>query len=128
MARGELISADEVAARAAEAAEERGRALAAFGLRLEEDEDAPPAQEPPEFYLRTECVPLFSLWREVQTQWRHSFAGPSGLDYSGVEAYMRMSHNPLRRDPETIQMLRAMERATLVAFAEQRAASKGMAS
>jgi hypothetical protein len=121
MARGDLISADEVAARAAEAAEERRRALAAFGMRLEEEDEEVEAPGPPEFHLLTECVPVFTLWRDVQTQWRHSFVGPSGMDYASVEAYMRMSQNPLRRSAETIHLLRVMERATLAVAAEKRA-------
>jgi hypothetical protein len=118
MARGDLITEEEAASRAKEASEERARAWAAFGYRLEEEEVG---KEIPEFYLLPESIPIYRLWCDVQTQWRQSMNGDTGLDYSGVEAYMRMSQNPLRRSAETIHLLRVMESATLRVAAERRA-------
>ncbi|MCU0963533.1 MAG: DUF1799 domain-containing protein [Burkholderiaceae bacterium] len=121
MALGELLSQDEADARAEEDAAERARALAAFGMRLE---DEAPAQELPGFHLLPECVPVFQLWRNVQTQWRVGMMGPTGLDYAGVEAYMRMARTQLRREADTIELLRAMEVATLKVYAERRAEAR----
>jgi hypothetical protein len=120
MALGELMSEDEADARASAEAADLAAAWAAFGVQPE----APQDKDVPAFHLLPECVPLFGLWQEVQTQWRIGFAGPTGMDYGAVEAYMRMSHNPLRRDPTTIGYLRGMERAAMKVFAEKRAEAR----
>lgn len=121
MARGELISADEADARASAKASELDAAWAAFGVQNEATQES---EDFPEFHLLPECVPMFMLWQEVQTQWRSGMGGPTGMDYSGVEAYMRMAHNSLRRDPETIHMLRGMERAALKVYGEKQAEAR----
>lgn len=111
------MSPDEADARVESEAAERAAAWAAFGVRIEDEAPA----EVKEFHLLPECVPVFDLWCMVQTQWRVGFEGRTGMDYGAVEAYMRMSHNPLRRDPTTIHCLRVMEHAVLDVYAEQRA-------
>lgn len=117
MARGELMSQDEADARVESKAAELAAAWAAFGIRIEDEAQA---DDLPAFYLLPDCVPVFNLWCDVQTQWRLGFRGPSGMDYAAVEAYLRMSNSPLRRDPMTIQHLRGMESAALAVFAAKR--------
>lgn len=90
---------------------ERDDALAAFGLRL----DAPAPQLEP-FHLWPEHVPALVLWTAVQTQWRHGFDGPTGLDYAGVRVVMRHQRAPRERFDE----LQIMERAALAEWASQR--------
>lgn len=120
MALGELMSEDEADARASAEAAELDAAWAAFGVQRE----APQDRDVLAFHLLPECVPVFQLWQQLQTQWRIGFAGPTGMDYGAVEAYLRMSHNPLRRDPTTIGYLRGMESAALKVFAEKRAEAR----
>lgn len=115
------MSEDEADARASAEAEELDAAWARFGVERVGQESTKDVQA---FHLLPECVPVFALWQELQTQWRIGFAGPTGMDYSAVEAYMRMSHNPLRRDSTTIGYLRTMERAALKVFAEKRAEAR----
>ena len=64
---------------------------------------------------------MLDLWFRVQTQWRVGMGGPSGLDYQGVEACIRMSHlaGP-RRVPALLAELQIMERAALAAWADMR--------
>ena len=66
MARGELMSEEQVDARIESDAAERAAAWAAFGVAIEPE--AP--RDVTDFHLLPECVPLFALWQEVQTQWR----------------------------------------------------------
>lgn len=116
LARGELTfgAGSEDADRTA-----RDEALAAFGLVLEGE--AAVAQDPP-FHLWPEHVPALELWGAVQTQWRHGFAGPVGLDYAGVEAALRLQSTPRSERGERFAELRIMERAALEEWARRRAA------
>jgi len=57
----------------------------------------------------------------VQTQWRMSMNGITGLDYSAVEAVFRLRRRRLRK--EVFEGLQVMEGAVLSALAEQRAQS-----
>ena len=59
------------------------------------------------------------LFLRVQTQWRHGFNGPTGLDYQGVEAAMRMAR--VARTVELFEGLQVMEFAALKAFQERAA-------
>lgn len=98
--------------------DEQDAALAAFGLRLDDD-DAHTRDRT--FHLWPEHRRVLDLWFRVQTQWRVGMAGPTGLDYQGVEAAIRMSRlaGP-RRVPVLLADLQIMERAALAAWAEQR--------
>ena len=89
-------------------------ALAAFGLVA--DRPAVPADEP--FYLWPELAAGFELWTRLQTQWRVGMAGPTGLDYSGVAAVMRMLGLRPKVQRERLWQIQAMERAALDFWAE----------
>lgn len=91
-------------------------ALAAFGLAA----DAPVVAGDPPFYLWPEHVPAFEAWACIQTQWRESMDGRTGLDYAGVEAWLRLSGLPARRHRERFAQLQVMERAALAAWREMR--------
>lgn len=90
-------------------------ALAAFGLVAEGC--AVPRDEP--FYLAPELAPAFELWTQVQTQWRIGLAGPTGLDYCGVEAVMRIQGLRPKVQRERLWQIQAMERAALGYWAEK---------
>lgn len=83
-------------------------ALAAFGLVLDDDPDDP------RFCLWSENREALHFWLGVQTQWRVGMGGATGLDYAGVEAYLRMRsvRAPARRARLLLE-LQLMERATL---------------
>ena len=62
---------------------------------------------------------VWTLWLDVQTQWRSGMAGRTGLDYAGVRVVVdrRM---PRRQRGEAFDALCSMERAALRAWGEQR--------
>lgn len=84
-------------------------ALAAFGLVADVGDSGPPL-----FHLWPEHREALDFWFGVQTQWRVGMAGATGLDYAGVEAYLRMRQvaAPARR-VRLLHELQVMERATL---------------
>lgn len=57
------------------------------------------------------------LFVRVQTQWRHGFNGPTGLDYQGVEAAMRMAG--VAQNVELFDGLQIMEFEAIKAFQER---------
>lgn len=96
-------------------------ALVALGLTQDagaNDPDAPPSQK---CYLWPCNVLAFNVWTQIQTQWRTSaMGGRVGLDYAGVEAWLR-SRPGLRprARKELMQGLQAMELSALNAWAQQ---------
>jgi len=70
-----------------------------------------------EFGLWPENVPVWTLWQSVQTQWRIGMGGPTGLDYAGIEALMRMRNVSRAERPELIEGLQVMEVVALEEFA-----------
>lgn len=59
-----------------------------------------------------------TMFTRVQTQWRYGFAGPTGLDYSGVESCLRMAD--VTNTPALFGGLQIMEVAALREMAAQR--------
>lgn len=114
MARGELCAEGEVDARDSALDE----AAAAFGIVIESEPEPLPDCEA--FYLWPELVPTMRLWRAVQTQWRISHNGPTGLDYAGVEVVMRRNGIRGQAADEMFGQLQAAERATLDVWAEKK--------
>lgn len=98
-------------------------AATALGIQVldpDEDDDAP---EPPQdkCYLWPCNVRMYDLWCELQTQWQCSMRGREGLNYDSVIRYLReVAHIRPRRLPEVMECIRAMERAALEAWDEQR--------
>jgi len=70
-----------------------------------------------EFGLWPENVPAWNLWLACQTQWRIGMGGPTGLDYAGIEALMRMRNVSRAERPELIEGLQVMEVVALEEFA-----------
>lgn len=105
LARGELTLASD----ADEPPSDLDEALAAFGLVADDGDDGPPL-----FHLWPEHREALDCWFGIQTQWRVGMAGATGLDYAGVEAYLRlrMVRAPARR-VRLLHELQVMERATL---------------
>jgi len=114
-ARGELRTDDDTEPRPEDLA---SAALAAFGLFAEGGAEAAVRDEP--FYLWPEHVAALQLWGAVQTQWRVGMAGPTGLDYVGVEALLRLRGIRGRERVERFAELQAMERAALEEWARRR--------
>lgn len=74
----------------------------------------------PPFHLWPEHVPAIELWGAVQTQWRHGFNGPTGLDYAGVRIVIAQRPKWRRRGRRLFGELQIMERATLEEWARRR--------
>jgi hypothetical protein len=73
------------------------------------------------FYLWPCNLPAWNLFWDVQTQWRHGFNGPTGLDYQGVTAWMQANAIPGEQWAELLCGVRACERARLEVWADMRA-------
>lgn len=72
-------------------------------------------------YLWPCNVPAWEHWQAVQSQWRVGMGGATGLDYAGVIAYLREYVRNAKTRRETLDGIRAAERATLDVWAAQRA-------
>jgi len=93
---------------------------------LEQDLEAWGA--PPEVLAQIEQAQAFEVWPEnvlpiqifmrLQTQWRHGFSGPTGLDYTGVRAGLAMMG--VEATAGLFEDLQTMERATLALWSEVR--------
>lgn len=73
------------------------------------------------FYLWPENLDAWRFFRGVETQWRHGFAGPTGLDYAGVQTLMDRARVHPRHQRRMWQKVWAMERGALTGWAELRA-------
>jgi len=118
LARGELITQDS--SEDESAGVQIDDALAAFGLYREDDIAPTPAAQD-DFHLWPEHLSALRLWGAVQTQWRHGFAGATGLDYAGVGYVLQRWRAGRSEADRLFGELQIMERATLIAWAERRA-------
>ena len=94
-------------------------AARAFGIRLEGPPPDSPELELVEVWA--EHWPAVQLFGAMQTQWRHGFSGPTGLDYAAlpvVEHRLGLSSRTARR---AFPFLQALEAEALTWFAERRA-------
>lgn len=85
----------------------------------------------PEFHLLPENVPVFQLWGQVQTQWRHGHAGPTGFDWQSLRQSPAVCRLPRRKRGGLLQGLEVMEQAWLqerARLAEQERAQRNNAS
>lgn len=64
--------------------------------------------------LWPENVESFSIFMRLQTQWRTSAAGYTGMDYAGVAAFLRLAR--VKSTPQLFADIQAMETATLQAL------------
>ena len=71
-------------------------------------------------YLWPDNLLAWGAWQGVQTQWRVGMGGATGLDYTGVRAWLdeQGGTGPERRD--LFAGIQACERATLEVWAEAR--------
>lgn len=96
--------------------EEVSAALAFFGLVASE-----PIEVEQVFALWPDCVEVFNLWNQVQTQWQGGMNGDTGLNYGSVIAYMKdVLLIPAKKRKELFDGLRTMECATLKEMASNR--------
>lgn len=119
LALNQLSTAPDIdAPDAPDAASEVDAALAAWGLVAE----APLQSAGDEvFWLWPDNLATFDLWRyRLQTQWRVGMAGPTGLDYPGVECVLRMQGLRGRQRTDTFAQLQVMEQACLNAWQDER--------
>ena len=98
-----------------DAAATQDEAAAAWGLVLER-----PAAEPePAVEIWAEHWPAVRLFGAMQTQWRHSPASRSGLDYSALPVVEKRLGLSGRRARTAFDHLRVMEAEALLFFSEQ---------
>ena len=71
-------------------------------------------------YLWPCNVATWQAWCAVQTQWRVGMQGATGLCYAGVRAWLDEAGAQGDERREWFEGIQAAERATLVAWAEQR--------
>ena len=60
-----------------------------------------------------ENVEAFELFEMLQTQWRSSSNGPTGLDYNVLFSYMALKQISAARQCELLDDIRVMEPAAL---------------
>jgi hypothetical protein len=113
LARGHLRFDDE---RAASPEVEIDRALALLGLYVE----GGISLDSDEFWLWPENEQAFLFWLSIQTQWQVGMAGPTGLNYQGVEICMRRRPVPPRERNQLFEQVQAMERAALDEWANMK--------
>lgn len=77
-------------------------------------------EETPAIYLLPDQLEAWHFWHHCDTQWRHGFGGPTGLDYLGVEHLMGQLRIPRHRRARLWTQIRAMERGALIGWAQQR--------
>lgn len=65
-------------------------------------------------------VGAWNHWNGVATQWRTGMGGATGLDYTGVCAYLDEQGLPADERREVFAGIQACERATLEVWSEQR--------
>jgi hypothetical protein len=88
---------------------------------------ARPVADDAVFHLWPEHEAALLLWLAVQSQWRHGWNGPTGLDYAGIRAAPAF-HRLARVTREAVFAdVCVMERGALGAWAEDRAAEKARA-
>ena len=109
---GELTLSSQVA----QADDERNKALAAFGLRVEGSSNVPQYEV---FYLWPDLELAFSFFLDCHGLWRKGLREYIGLDYAGVEALMRLRPVPQRKRKSLFSDLQIMEQAALMAWAER---------
>jgi len=113
LARGQLQFDDE---EPAAQEDEIDHALALLGLYVE----GGLTLDADEFWLWPENEPAFLFWMSLQTQWHVGMAGPTGLNYQGVEICMRRRGvRPSERD-RMFDLVQVMERAALDEWAKAR--------
>lgn len=78
------------------------------------------AQRYPTPELCPENAGAVDLYLACQTQWRTGMGGPTGLDYTGVEASLRMGRVPRWQWPELFARLRVIELGVLSALQAMR--------
>ena len=78
---------------------------------------APP---PVDVYLWPDNVAAWQVWQGLQTQWRHSMAGATGLCYASVCAYLDEEGLQGDERQHVWQCIRAAEREVLQVVAERR--------
>ena len=81
---------------------------AAFGLRLEDDEDEDGDRVYPENW------PAFQVMSAMRTQWRTGEMGrPTGLDYTALPTVFSLLDIGKKRRPDVFDALRVMEAEAL---------------
>jgi len=71
-----------------------------------------------------ECRHALQVFLSCTTQWRHSFSGIAGLDYSAVLSVFEIYGIKKRKRIAMLDDIRALETGALQAFNEKREANK----
>ena len=93
----------------------RLQTLAPPGLQAE-----PAATDEP-VYLWPCNAQAWDCWWAVQTQWRSSMEGHTGLDYTGVRAFLDLEIDDPAQRRQVFAGIRACEREMLDIWAQRRA-------
>lgn len=78
-----------------------------------------PVDDVEALYLWPENVASWSFFQSVSTQWNVGTGGAVGLNYPSVKLVMEMQGIRRHRRAELFAEVQAMERATLIAWAER---------
>lgn len=93
---------------------------AAFGLDPDRLDDGEAGDTDTAFAVWPENWETVLAFLACSTQWRTGMAGPTGLDYAGVEALLRLNGYAGKERRELFEGLQIMEQAALSAMAKRR--------
>jgi hypothetical protein len=113
LARGQLHWATEAEP---EASDSISDAMALLGIYCEDETIV----DDDEFWLWPENEDAFWLWVSIQTQWVVGMTGRTGLNYSGIEAGMRMQGIRKNQQQRLFGLIQTMESAALQEWASER--------
>ena len=76
----------------------------------------------PDFEVWPENWTAVRVFSMLSTQWRHGFAGPTGLDYNAIDVVVEKSglSEDVRDDDHFFDSIRVLEGAALEKMAEDR--------
>lgn len=82
-------------------------------------ESALPTAQSNDFELDPENLQAWEIFNLCATQWRTSMTGATGLDYTALEAVMRLQRVKPKHHPDLFWRVQRLERGALDAMREQ---------
>ena len=71
------------------------------------------------FYLWPMHAPAFSFWQKCQTQWLAGFAGPTGLNYPGIDVLLKRNGFKGKAADKMFWEVQQLELGALTGFADR---------
>jgi hypothetical protein len=82
-------------------------------------DEALPPESGDDFELYPENAQAWEIFNTLNTQWRTSMAGATGLDYTALESTLRLQRIKPKHHPDIFWRVQHLERGALAAMSEQ---------